>query len=589
MKTFALAVFFTPILFAQDIVVTADRIRSFEHESPSQIKVFTTPNIEKSTDIKDLLKDQTDIQFSQSGPSGGNASLFLRGSDSSHVLVILDGVILNDPSNPNRQFDFGRLSLNNIERIEVLKGSQGLLYGSNAIGGVILLTSKKAKLDPALSGIVEWGSYNTLQTSLDYQQNFNQTSFSSGIDFLKSEGFSAANDSSQYADADGIKRFNANIGIEQTLADLTRISFQYRKYSDESELDFQGGQGGDDPNDYQTTQQDFYKAELQRDWDESESKLIASRSIHKRTLNTVPGAEVKSKGVIDSLTLNHLHAFSESYDHYFAFDFNEESDQLNRDITNTSLFTYGRGRYKNDIFTLGGRLDINETFNEHFTYKVSYLKDIDHFQLKANYSTGFRAPSLNQLYDPTYGNSRLKPETSESYDMGFNWKYEKVSFDIDAFLTNLKNRLSYDPITFINQNYGRARLMGIDPQINYTLDENWRTRVAFTLLSAKNLSTREQLPRRAKVNANWSVFYEYEKHSISPQLYYVGKRNDVDNLGLLTKMNDHFTFDLSYQYSLHQNWELNLKVKNAFDVNYEDVFGYGTGGRITTVGAHYHF
>ena len=589
LRAIALVIFFTPKLFAQDIIVTADRIRSLEHESPSQIRVFNTSEIEKSTNIQDLLKDQTDIQFSQSGPIGGNASLFIRGSDSSHVLVVLDGVILNDPSNLNRQFDFGRLNLNNIERIEVLKGSQGLLYGSNAIGGVILLTSKKAKMDPSISGNIDWGSYSTLHSSFDLQQRFNNTSLSTGLDLVRSEGFSAANDNTQQADADGFKSLNTHFDIEQELTVSTRMNFQYRRYSDNSELDLQGGPGGDDQNDYQKTSQDIFKAELNQDWENGESKILASRSINKRSLNINAGNEIKSKGINDNISLNHYHSFTESYDHFFSVDLNKESDLAGRDNSNLSLFTYARERLNKNIFTLGGRLDINEIFDNHFTYKVTYLRDLEDVQIKANYSTGFRAPSLSQLYDPTYGNTKLIPETSQSYELGFNWKFQNVAVDLDGFLTNLEHRLSYDPITFITRNYGRARLMGIDPQISLKLQDNLQTKFAFTLLSAKDLATKDQLPRRAKVTANWSLYYQLEKHSFTPQLVYVGKRNDVDNLGLKTTMDDHLTFDLNYQYSIHQYCDLSLKIKNVFDVNYEEAFGYGTGGRITTVGAHFNF
>ena len=131
--------------------------------------------------------------------------------------------------------------------------------------------------------------------------------------------------------------------------------------------------------------------------------------------------------------------------------------------------------------------------------------------------------------------------------------------------------------------------MGIDPQLSFRLQDNLQTKIAFTLLTAKDLATKDQLPRRAKVTANWSLFYQLEKHSFIPQVLYVGKRTDVDNLGLKTTMDDHFTFDFNYQYSIHQYCDLSLKIKNLFNVNYEEAFGYGTGGRITTVGAHFNF
>lgn len=125
---------------------------------------------------------------------------------------------MNDPSNPNRQFDLGRLSLNNIERVEVLKGSQGLLYGSNAIGGVILITTKKAKQDFSGSAQIDYGTFNTSNSAINVQKKINQTAMSFGIDHLKSDGFSAANSNlNPNADDDGEKRTTVSAGLNQAL------------------------------------------------------------------------------------------------------------------------------------------------------------------------------------------------------------------------------------------------------------------------------------------------------------------------------------------------------------------------------------
>ena len=133
---------YASVLNSDEIVITADRIKSSPYLATSQVKVFDSKEISQHSSLSSLLEEQSDLSLVTSGPSGGTTSLFLRGNDSSHLLVIIDGIIMNDPSNPNRQFDLGRLSLTSVKKIELLKGSQGILYGSNAIGGVLLITTK---------------------------------------------------------------------------------------------------------------------------------------------------------------------------------------------------------------------------------------------------------------------------------------------------------------------------------------------------------------------------------------------------------------------------------------------------------------
>jgi vitamin B12 transporter len=593
-----IAFLITNISYADDdIIVSADRIKSTLEKSPADIKVFEKNEIEKSTTIAELLSTESDLQLTQSGPTGGNTSLFLRGSDSSHTLVIIDGIIMNDPSNPNRQFDLGRLSLNNVERIEILKGSQGLLYGSNAIGGVILITSKKAEEKAGGSALIDYGTFNTFNSAVNVQKKFNTTGLSMGIDHYKTHGFSAANiNSNPNADDDGEKRTTLSAGLNRPITKNDELVFNYRYVNDTVDLDKGGGPGNDDPNDFQFTEQQFMKTSLNHTWSSAETEVVYTKTLHHRTLNIRPdvvhtmSSATTTKGDIDTIAINHTKFTNDFLTQNFNFDYQHEEDQLKNFNENLSFFLYNRVEYGPAIFNFGARLDSNKFFGEHVTYKLAVMHTFSTFNLKMSFSTGFRAPSLNQLHDPTYGNKKLNPEESQTAETGFEVPLsDRIKYLGTVFYTDLYNRLSYDPNTFINQNYGTARIFGLENNFNAKITSNLDMALSATWLSARDITAKKKLPRRPNLNTKLSLNYKKEQHQFSLEGDYTGARTDVDNLGNTVSMKSYTVFNVSYSFDINKSFQTYLKIKNILNKDYEEVFGYGTGGRAATLGMKYLF
>ena len=585
-------------VYAEDdtIVVTADRIKSALDKSPSDIKVFEKKDIEEAHTIVDLLAKESDLKITQSGPSGANTSLFLRGSSSSHVLVVIDGIVMNDPSNPNRQFDLGRLSLNNIERVEILKGSQGLLYGSNAIGGVVVITTKKGSDKLGGSAFIDYGTYETYNAGVNAQKKFNNTSLSFGADHLKTKGFSAANVGRNVgADDDGEKRTTLSAALSQTISS-GEFNLNYRYVNDLADLDKGGGAGEDDPNDSQFTEQQFMKAAYTQNWSFGETELALKRSLHHRTLNVrkdpVHTAEssTTTKGEIQGVALNHTQYTNDFLTQNFNFEYEREEDQLKNFNENLSFFLYNRLEYGPAVVNLGARIDSNKFFGEHVTYKVALMHFFSSFNLKMAYSTGFRAPSLNQLYDPTYGNKNLNPEESQTAEAGIEVPFlEKYKFLSTFFYTDLKNRLSYDPVTFVNQNRGKARIVGLENTMTMNWSESLYSSAGATWLSARDTTAKEKLARRPSLNAKAQTSFTDGFNTLGLEGDFTGKRNDVDNLGNTVKMPSYLIFNLNYDYKVSSHSSLYVKIKNLLDKDYEEVYGYGTGGRLMTTGFKYNF
>lgn len=584
----------------EEVVVSADRIQSSLDKSPSDIRVFEKNEIEKKSNLLDLLSKESDLKIIQSGPTGSSTSLFLRGSDSSHVLVIIDGITMNDPSNPNRQFDLGRLSLNNIERIEILKGSQGLLYGSNAIGGVVLITSKQAEKDISGGMLLDYGSFDTFNGALNAQKKINHTSLSFGIDHLKTRGFSAANVSrNANADDDGEKRTTLNAALSQQIVEGKlngELNVNYHYVNDIVDLDKGGGSGEDDPNDAQFTEQQFIKAGYTQKWQSGQTALNFSQSLHHRTLNVkkdqvhTSESSVTTKGETQKISLNHTLYTNDFLTQNFNLDFEHEEDQVKNFNQNLSFFFYNRFEYGPAIVNAGARIDSNRSFGEHVTYKVALMHFFNHFTLKTSYSTGFRAPSLNQLHDPTYGNKNLEAETSQSAEMGIEFPFLlKYKYLTTFFYTDLKNRLSYDPVTFVNQNHGKARIFGLENAFDLIWSTQWASKVSATWLSARNTTSKEKLSRRPNLNIKIAMDYKKDIHFISLEGDLTGKRPDVDNLGNTVNMPSYMILHLNYEAKLNERLNAYLKIRNLLDKEYEEVYGYGTGGRSASAGLKFIF
>lgn len=596
---------FSQFIHAADdvILITADRIKSSTEKSSNDVRVITEKEIEHSLtkNLPDLLSRESDLIVASSGQSGSSSSLFLRGTDSSHTLVILDGIVMNDPGNPNRQFDIGKLSLNNIEKIEILKGSQGLAYGSNAIGGVIVITSKKARSEE-LHGehYYSVGTFNTVNAGANFQKKINKLSTSFGADVFRTEGFSAANEKlNPSAEKDGVQRITFDLNSTYDISEEYDASMSLRYNHNDADIDKGGGAGSDDPND-QLIEEEFYsRVQLKKSWEsgKAETKIGFNHSRHNRNFEVNPDSahpqfsRTNSKGKLNEIDLEHTYLFTDRLTQNINLSFQHEEDQTNHYNENLSAFLYHQYELPRVIFNFGIRVDHNKIFNEHLTYKAGMGYKINESLAKFSYSTGFRAPSINQLYTPTYGNINLVPETSRTAELSFDTRWNETFKTQSAFFyTKINDRFSYDPVTFFNVNRGAAEIVGLEESFTKLWMSNFSHSLSMTLLKTRDLSRGEKLARRPDVNLRNNFYYTVkEKHEFNYELAFTGQRLDVDNNGRTVKANAYLLSNVSYLYKLNDKNEFFLKIKNLFNKDYEEIYGFGTGGRALTLGAHFYF
>jgi vitamin B12 transporter len=596
-----------------EIVVTATRLKTSEREVGSSVTVITADQIRQQQKITvlDVLKDVPALDVVQSGGPGTQASVFIRGAKSEHTLVLMDGVEMNDPSSAGRSFDFADLMVGNIERIEIVRGPQSTLYGSDAMGGVINIITKKGTGKPSGFVSAEGGSFKTFTERAGISGGTGLINYSFGISRLDTDGISAADEKDGNREKDGYENttFSTRLGI--TPAKNFDADLILRYINTEADIDNSGGAGGDDPNNTADTKQLFLRtqARLSLFDDLWEQKLGFSLSDHSRDYRNDIDADHPSDldrssydGQILKFDWQHnlyLHEsntltlgietekekakssyYSESAYGPYTSTFAEENARTSGYYLQDQIKTW------NDWFTtLGIRLDDHSDFGTKTTYRLasSYLIRQTSTRLKGSYGTGFKAPSLYQLFS-LYGDQDLEPEKGTGWDAGVEqiFYHELITLGITYFKNDFDDLIDFDSGTSKYVNVAKAETKGVETYLSARPSDDLTLRVSYTYTDTKDKDTGEKLLRRPKNKASFDANYRFlGKGNTNLEVLYVGKRDDYDysswpaarvTLGGYTLVN------LAASYDVTRNIQVTGRVNNLFDKYYQEVFGYGTPG-----------
>ncbi|WP_261817894.1 TonB-dependent receptor domain-containing protein [Vibrio gallicus] len=582
----AIVALYAPSLFAQEVdstnvdetmVITANRFEPTQTSALASISVVERDQIEKlqADSAFDVLKTLPGVEVRSQGTKAGASSIFIRGANSNQTLILLDGVRLNTAAS-SRYSTLGLIPAFAIERIEVIRGPRAAVYGADAIGGVISITTKPQESsvhEVTLNGGSNnyhqegWRSSGALSdtaqghilVSNEGSKGYNISSDPNGQDFgyksqFVSGGFNKQLSDNWNAGFNGVWQQLENQYVGTTPADTAKLQ-ETDAYNLAANLDYT---------------RDTYNSSLQVSFaNEDQADGLDQKNAQKDYI------ESKRTSV---LWVNHYSGI-EGTDIIAGVDYSYEQAEKPAATTdfdknsrnNAAVFTGASINLNPVTLEANVRHDENSIYGGNTTWGAGagwFI--IDSLQLTTNYGTSFKAPSFTDLYGPFGGNKDLKAEEAKSFEVGLNgyhswanWSLVAYKNDIDNLITWVSQPTASNPWNGSLENINKAQIKGIEltvdfatGPINHTLVGDWK--------DTEDKSTGEQLLRRAKQNYKWIVDYSYQALDLSVSTIYVGKRADFSKT-----LDSYITLDFATKYGITDNLDAKFKINNLLDEDYD--------------------
>lgn len=584
------------------VVVTATRTETLKNQLAAGATVFTRQDIERSQvkTLPDLFKGTIGVDIAQSGGYGQVTDLFMRGTNPDHVLVLIDGIKAGSATVGTTPFEL--VPIDQIERVEIIRGPQSSLYGSEAIGGVIQIFTRKGGSEdkPKFTLDAGGGSYDTAHTAGTVSGKSGNNWYNLGVSHIDSQGFNNKRNSDP--DRDGYQNTGLNARIGHRFGDKTEVEAFFTRAEGINEYD--SAYGGDNSEfvnqvlgiagNIDATDNWHSTLRLGQSLDELDT-FFSDGSFESRFnttrwnaswLNTVQLSDAHQAIIgtdyrVDEVESGDLDAFNPGFDTY-----NERSRY------DVGVFGELHSRLLDNHFVNASvRWDENQAFGDYVTGNIGWRYNSRYgISPFASFGNAFKAPTFNELYWPDTGfgggNPKLKPEESQSFEVGLAGDHGLWQWELRAYHTDVEQLISgWPPV-----NVDKARIEGLEAQISTDL-LGWHHKLSMNLLEPIDLGTGLRLQRRSDKSLSYDMSRSLGAFDLGLYVLAQGDRPDLDfNTFPATrvKLDGFVTVDLRTAWHIDKNWMLSAKLNNLLDARYQTANTYNTPDRNFFVSIHYN-
>ena len=586
-------------------VISANKTKQSISETTSNMEVITAEDIQEKgyQSVAQAIATVSGIQVAQSGGLGQPSSFFVRGMDSGSVLVLIDGMRLNDPSTTSGTALLDSLTTGNVEQIEIIKGGSSSIWGSNASAGVINIITKEPKEGVHGSLGLSYGSYNT--RGVDADLAYKDEKFTAQVlgSYLKTDSFSAL--SPRDAEADGYENKNGNLKLGYAFNENNKIRLSYNRYKTNTQYDdsFSLDQANDDYS-HATSDQTNYALDYDFSLDNYTALLHASKGEYEREYftNGFFGDGVNAyKATLKEYSLINKYDYTLGkvvlgFEYKDIDGFNQFNDYPASEAAYTNKAIYLSNIYKFNESTLletNLRYDNYDEFENKTTYKIGLKHDYDFikgFATSANYYTSYDAPSSFQLANTAFG-TFLKPSYTTGFDITAG--YKKL-FIVTYFNNKVEDFVDYDNVNYGYFNVdGKSKFSGLEVSSAYSPLTNLLLSANYTHLIDFEKEDGSDFPRRAKETLNASATYYTDNHMhFGVDAQYIGDRIDTDGgypISADVPTGNYTLWNLNFAAEIAEDLDLNINARNIFDKEYQSVYGYATEGASLYAKLKYNF
>lgn len=588
----------------EETVVVADRVDTAITSLAVSVNVLDRELISAlgSATLPQLLKSQVGISTTQNGGIGAVSGIRVRGQDAFRTRVLIDGIDISDPSSPQIAPRMEHVLAPSLERVEVLRGTQGLLWGADA-GGVISLTSRRATEQPSIAVSAERGGYGFETESIVASSGATYLGeMTAVLNHVGMDGFNALKSDTQLADNDGYD--NDSYRLSYTTPQWQGWSATISAREVDATTDYDGCGRFDESFSFISSNDcsDGYNNEtravvVRHAGDGNSTQISVSESDSDRAYFTDGLFQFALKGSNEQMSVSHNRTLTENYDLTVGVDLDEQSYDdgfgTARSRDNKAIFMNVRRATDKVTLSAAVRTDDNDDFGRFTSWRITALTEtgFDGVAFKTAYGTGFRAPSPYEVGSnqspfalPEARETALKEEQSEGWEMGLRGNQDHLSWELTYFDQEVSDAIvySYNPALFAGgylQIPGTSQFSGVEATAAWEIGEGVTLEGFVTDLSADDANGND-LPYRPETTAQVSARYSAAKIDWLLLARYTSDRSD----GFGTRLNEYTVMDGSFRYAITDELNVSVRAENVTNEGYSDIVGYRSAGRTFYVG-----